>query len=281
MKSKSFVLLVVLTLIFLGWFLYNNGDQFIFAPQTPGIQEAADQASSAEVTEEPAERLPMPPRHPVAPPKAAPFANEAQQPIALPLPETLDQADAYLDERLAQLIARRDLLDLVNLNYFIQKLVLFIDHLPEKSLPRLHLPIMSPKPGFVTDSSGERQVIGKRNARRYLPYVELVEDIPDAPLLQLYRGLYPLFQQAYREAGDPNGHFNDRLILVIDDLLQTPEPTEPIPVVHHISRFKYADESLESRSAGQKILLRMGVENSRRVKEKLRRIRRKLVREDW
>jgi hypothetical protein len=178
------------------------------------------------------------------------------------------------------LIADRNLLALVNLNYFIQKLVLFIDNLPEKSIPRLHLPITPPKPGFITSMNGDQQVIGPRNSGRYSAYVRLVEAIPDAPLLRLYRGLYPLFQQAYREAGDPNAHFNDRLIQVIDNLLETPEPQEPIRVIYHVSRYKYADELLEAGSAGQKILLRMGVENTRRVKDKLQRLREGLIRKD-
>ena len=96
-------------------------------------------------------------------------------------------------------------------------------------------------------------------------------------LLRLYQGLYPLFQQAYREMGKPNAHFNDRLVQVIDHLLATPEPDEPLSVVRHVNRFKYADSRLESLSAGQKTLLRMGADNARRIKEKLQRFRYGLI----
>lgn len=277
MKPKSFVLLLlaVMTVLFAGWIFYADIEDYLFSPPVTGIPASA-------VPKEPeAERLPMPPRHPVAPPNPVPVVP-ASQPTLLPFPAALEQADSYLNEHLARLLGDRDLLRLVNLNYFIQKLVLSIDHLPEKTLPRLHLPLIPPEPGFATRGSGEQRLIAKGNAVRYLPYVKLVEAIPDEQLLQLYRGLYPLFQQAYREiAADPHGHFNDRLIQVLDDLLQTPEPTGPIAVVRHVSRFRYADESLEARSAGQKILLRMGLENTRRVKEKLQRLRLGLARKDW
>jgi hypothetical protein len=41
--------------------------------------------------------------------------------------------------------------------------------------------------------------------------------------------------------------------------------------------YQFADPDLETRSAGQKILLRMGAENAARVKAKLTEIRRELV----
>jgi len=278
-KNVALLLLVVCVSLFAGWVFYDKIEQFVSAPERVSIQPQLD---TPDLTAEGrSQRLPMPPRHPVPPLSKTAIPAELKPISPIALPNSLDQADAYLTERLPQMIADRKLLPLVNLNYFIQKLVLFIDHLPHKNLPRLYLPLTPPEPGFVTAVRGEEIVIDPRNATRYLPYVLLVEAIPDEPLLQLYRGLYPLFQQAYREISDPNAHFNDRLILVIDNLLETPEPSEPILVIHHVSRFKYADTSLEERSAGQKILLRMGVENTRRVKEKLRRIRLKLVRQDW
>ncbi|HYL23657.1 MAG TPA: DUF3014 domain-containing protein [Burkholderiales bacterium] len=41
--------------------------------------------------------------------------------------------------------------------------------------------------------------------------------------------------------------------------------------------YEFADPDLETRSAGQKILLRMGPENAARVKAKLWEIRRELL----
>ncbi len=280
MKPIHFaLLLVVLMALATGWIFFDKIEDFLLSTEKISIQKPVEGKKIEPGHARRSERIAMPPRHPVVR-DTAPITTEPQL-VELPFPTTLAQSDAYLRERLQQVITDLDLLVLVNLNYFIQKMVLFIDHLPEKSIPRLHLPITPPKPGFVTIGSGEQLIISKRNFVRYTPYVRLVEAVPDVTLLQLYRGLYPLFQQAYREIGDPNGHFNDRLIQVIDELLETPESHAPIRVIHHVSRFKYADTSLESRSAGQKILLRMGVENAKRIKEKLQRLRKGLVRKDF
>jgi hypothetical protein len=42
--------------------------------------------------------------------------------------------------------------------------------------------------------------------------------------------------------------------------------------------YQYADPELESRSAGQKIMMRMGGENEAKVKAKLKEIRSELTR---
>ena len=42
-------------------------------------------------------------------------------------------------------------------------------------------------------------------------------------------------------------------------------------------QYEYADPKLESRSAGQKLLMRMGSDNARTIKDKLRELRSELV----
>jgi len=66
-------------------------------------------------------------------------------------------------------------------------------------------------------------------------------------------------------------------VQVIDHLLQAPEASGPIQLVQPKVMFQYADPNLESRSAGQKLLLRMGPANERIVKQKLREFRAEIV----
>jgi len=102
----------------------------------------------------------------------------------------------------------------------------------------------------------------------------LVKAVDAAKLAAVYRRLYPLFQQAYRDLGFPKGYFNDRVVIAIDDLLATPELAEPLRLRQDKVRYQFADPDLDGRSAGQKIMLRIGPENARIVKAKLREFRR-------
>lgn len=276
-RINSILLILILAIfVFIGGYLFRNG--FFSSSESEPVM-IPPELSVGPSAENHTPRIPAPARNPVIPPRK-PYMSPEAPVLEPPLPNSLDEGDAYLKKRLPQLMERQDLPQVVTLEQFIQKLVLVIDQLPNKTINRQHLPINPPAPGFIASGSGEKIFIGQKNAARYRPYVDLVEAISDDDLFLLYRGLYPLFQQAYREIGHPNGHFNDRLIEVIAHLLQTPEPDEPLGLILHVRRYKYADESLEALSAGQKILLRMGLENSRRIKAKLERLQQGLVRKD-
>ena len=83
-----------------------------------------------------------------------------------------------------------------------------------------------------------------------------------------------MIQQAYVDLGRPDGYFNDRLVTVIDHLLDTPELAQaPLLQRDERGRYRFADATLQSRSIGQKALLRMDVAQARALKQQLRAIR--------
>ena len=51
----------------------------------------------------------------------------------------------------------------------------------------------------------------------------------------------------------------------------------PIPVVQPKVFWEYADPALENRAAGQKLLIRIGPQNARIIKAKLREFRAEIV----
>jgi hypothetical protein len=107
--------------------------------------------------------------------------------------------------------------------------------------------------------------------------MRLAQAVPTDKLVAVYLRFYPLLQRQYETLGYPDGYFNDRVVQVIDHLLATPEPEPPLLIAQPRVLYEFADPALEDLSAGQKILLRMGAENRRTVKSKLREIRKGLV----
>ncbi len=195
-----------------------------------------------------------------------------QMPAKKPLP-ALDTSDATMRNSLAELVPDSTLIKLPVLKDFVRRVVATIDNLPRRAAA-LRLWPLKPAPGqFKVSGDEEHPTIAADNSARYAVYVRLAEAIDSAKLAALYFHYYPLFQQAYRDLGYPKGHFNDRLVQVIDHLLETPELPEPVALVRPKVFYLYADPKLESRSVGQKILMRTGTENARRVKAKLREIR--------
>jgi len=88
-----------------------------------------------------------------------------------------------------------------------------------------------------------------------------------------YRHFYPLLQQAYEDLGYPGEPFHYRVIECIDDMLDAPEVGAGARLIRPKVLYEFADPGLEARSAGQKMLIRMGPENARIVKTKLRELR--------
>ena len=218
-------------------------------------------------------------RAPVAPPPAAQSAPPAEKPqIRYPVPRVdseperplppLDQSDEPLGERLAALLGNNAFDDFINPRDLVRRVVVTVDNLPRKTVP-MRMRVVKQVPGQFAS--------GAQNAARYGEQVKLFASIDAHTLVQGYVRFYPLFQSAYSEVGQPDAYFNDRVVAAIDDMLAAPDLKEAPQLVQPKVWFQYADADLESRSAGQKILMRIGPANAEQVKAKLREIRSELT----
>ena len=159
----------------------------------------------------------------------------------------------------------------------IRNIVATIDNLPYRRAPMSVMPVERAPGKFITAGTESDLTISPKNAARYTPYVRIAEAIDAKKLVGLYVRLYPLFQQAYEELGYPKKYFNDRLIVVIDNLLAAPDIKEPVRLVQPSVFYKYADPNLEGRSIGQRILMRTGGKNEAIIKAKLREFKQELL----
>jgi hypothetical protein len=192
---------------------------------------------------------------------------------AAPLP-ALDQSDAPLHDALSELIGVKTFDQLVKPSMLLRHVVVTVDNLPRKrAAPELRPTKPAPGQFMVTGEDQNQPRLDPGNYQRYAPYVQVVQGLDVPRFTGVYFHFYPLFQEAYQNLGYPNGYFNDRLVAVIDDMLATPEPAEPIALVRPNVMYQFADPNLEALSAGQKLLLRMGPANAAIVKAKLRELR--------
>ena len=199
-------------------------------------------------------------------------------PAKEPLLPALEASDRYMLDALASLIGNRVLLHLFDPEGVINHIVATVDNLPRRIIPAAALPVESPQGEFLRSGSEEGSVISPDNAARYVPYMKLMESVNPAKAVALYVRLYPLFQKAYVSMGYPGQYFNDRLQVALNDLLDAPEISGAITLVHPKVFYLFADPDLEKRSAGQKLLMRIGLDNERKVKAFLREFRQDLSR---
>lgn len=231
-----------------------------------GKRHGEDETAPPSVAETPVEpvQAPASEHHPIE----TPPADE-------PLPP-LDDSDAPVLQALQESFGDALIRHLVPKD-IVRRFVTTIDNLPRKKTPAQMLPV-KPTDGELATRGTEEIILSEANFKRYDAIVNVATRADTERLVALYQRLYPLFQQAYEDLGYPEGYFNDRLIEVIDHLLETPEIREPIKLVQPGVFYEYADPSLESRSSGQKLLLRMGPDHAAAVKLKLRDLRKEIAR---
>jgi len=252
---------------------------YVVLNRPPPVPEAAPP------TPAPVETVPAP--APAEPPSAPASAAAPQEPasVASALPP-LAADDAAVKDALIGLLGKPAVLTLLQTDGFAQRVAATVDNLPRRHVaPRLW-PVNPTEGRFTVDDQGH---IAPANADRYAAFVRLVESVRPAEAAALYRRLAPQLQKAYEELGYPSQRFRDRLVEVLDHLLATPTVTPPLavqltqvkgPVASERPwvRYEYADPSLESLSAGQRILLRTGDVNQRRLMAWLRAFRSEITR---
>ena len=221
-----------------------------------------------------------PPVATAPPPPPAPETPRIEHPVpdapaGAPLPPLAD-SDGVAKDALVKLFGSDAVVRVFITDAAVRRFVATVDNLPRKTTAARLMPVR-PVPGaFEVDNHGGTLTIDAKNALRYRPYILVMEGVEAKRLVATYVQLYPLFQSAYQELGYPNGYFNDRLVQAIDDMLAAPDVASPALAQPKVL-YQFADPAIEDRSAGQKIMLRMGSANAARVKEKLRAIRRELT----
>jgi hypothetical protein len=224
----------------------------------------------------PAEEPPPPAPEPPAPPPVS--ETEPPQPT-VPLPAEvelppLDDSDRETRQALAEAVGDRPVESFLVPSQVVRKLVVTVDNLPGDKVA-LRLRAVEPIPeSFVADGNiDDGYTLSEDNFERYGRFVRAIDAVDPEQLAAAYFRYYPLLQEAYEELGYPGRQFHARVIAVIDDMLAAPQPSGPIELVRPKVMYQFADPALESLSAGQKMMIRMGPDNAYIVKAKLRELR--------
>jgi hypothetical protein len=227
--------------------------------------------------------LPPPQSSPVTPAETEQgkpqIAEVIEQPVPEPEPEIvpeplplLNVSDPEVRQDLAEMVGANPLAVYLVKDHIISRLVVTLDSLTSRQVPSEFNPVKPASDKFVVVTDGERMVLSPENFARYDGYIALIEGVDAGTLMMTYQHYSPLFQEAWEDNGG-DGSFDDRLVDLIDHLLETPDVPGPIYLTKPEAVYLFEEPVLEAMSAGQKILIRMGSANAAIVKEKLMELR--------
>ncbi len=242
---------VVAAGILLAWYFHTRTGQL---PHVPAPAPAAPAPAPADTAIE----------HPAP----APAGGAALGPVP-----ALSDSDPVMRDALGQVVGSEAVSHYLVPESIVRHLVVTLDNLPRQKVAVAMRPVVSAPGAFMAQGDELHATLDPRNYERYEPMVAVVRKLDAQRLADVYLHYYPLFQGVYQNLGYPNGYFNDRLVQVIDSLLATPQIKGPIALTRPNVMYVFADPALESRPAGQKLLLRMGPENAAVIKEKLTELR--------
>lgn len=248
--NRFFVIVCLVAIV--GFLAWENRDKWSSnsAETKDGGKPAAATASGT-----PAPKFPL-----------APSDDKSQPPLKA------EEMDANIQKKSDDFFGKSKLEDVLVYENFIRNVVITVDNATGKKIPFEKSPIKPAEGRLLITKSGGKISLSKKNFDRYKKYVGVLQQANLKSIAAYYRRAYPLFQAAYLELG-MQGYFNDRVIEMLDQILATPTVHKPARLVPRGLHYEFEDPALESLSAIQKILIRIGPQNADLVKAKCKDLR--------
>lgn len=209
------------------------------------------------------------PEPPAAPVIEAPVEEEEPD-FVLPL---LDNSDQLIRDGAVSLSRHEGVNAWVAPNQLIRKFVAFTDNVARGQVAKEPIRSLAPEGPFLVQKIDEKTfLLDPASYSRYTPFVEVAGSVDARRAAEFYHLLRPLVQIAYAELGYANQNFDDVMFQAIGRLLETPIITGEIRLIQPVVMYKFEDPKLESLSAAQKQLIRMGPRNTIALRAKISEI---------
>lgn len=155
----------------------------------------------------------------------------------------------------------------------VERFVFAVNSVAAGVSPKPKVLFLAPEGDFQVRETAGRVVIDPASYRRYDPVTEAFVSFETPAAVRLYQQLLPLFEDAHRALGFPEGTFGEAFATAIDRVLSVRVPDDPPTVELDIQTYQFTDPELEGLTRAEKHVLRLGPDNARRVQGKLRELR--------
>ncbi|MDR6965336.1 DUF3014 domain-containing protein [Shewanella putrefaciens] len=196
--------------------------------------------------------------------------------VVEPVP-ALAESDTFVQQKALAIINNNLLASSLVQQDIIRQFVVFVDNLAQGELTRKVSPIKGPEKLFTVSEITNKVYLNPDSYHRYDAYVDSITKMDEQSLIRTYKQLTPLLEEAFSELGYSNAKFNDRMLQAIKVLLAAPIVEDPIELSSISVNYQFVDPNLEALPSAQKLLIRMGPENTRKLKVALRKLENQLA----
>jgi hypothetical protein len=196
-----------------------------------------------------------------------PSLGGTREPITLP---PLDASDTLVRTLVQALSESPAVMAWLPTNQLIRNFTVVVANIADGATPAKHLKVLRPRSTFRIAERNGNSYVDPRSYDRYVVIADAVASVEPAGAARLYATLKPRIEEAHRDLGSTDQSFDRTLERAIVALLDTPVADGPVRLKPKGIGYAYADDQLESLTAAQKQLLRMGPRNVRIIKARLR-----------
>lgn len=282
-SSNRFALFAIVLVVLLsaGGYYYYSGDSDSpkLIPNAPIVlpEAPSSEPMTLESTPEPTTTTDLPETPQTTAETTDSPATETEPAVVVePIP-ALAESDEFIHQKALAIINNNVVGSSLISQDLARQFVVFVDNLAQGELTRKVSPIKGPEKLFTVSEITNKVYLNPDSYHRYDAYATVIANMDEQSLMNTYKQLTPLFEEAFTELGYSNAKFNDRMLQAIKMLLAAPIIEEPIELNSISVNYQFVDPNLEALPSAQKLLIRMGPENTRKVKIALRKLENQLA----
>ena len=209
-----------------------------------------------------------------AEPEPEPVPVFIPEPVAPPPPVVTEEtADSYAREIIDSINGGKALKQFVAGNYVVERTVAIVDALRRGEVPYKLLPVGKPASAFPISDDGLRVTMDPAGFARYDAFANWVNSLDVDAIIATFNDYESLATAALANMGVNDFDIRGAALAATTQILATPSLPDGAELMRNEANWVYMDPELESLTALQKQVLRMGPENAELVQQKARELR--------
>ncbi|GGB44606.1 DUF3014 domain-containing protein [Shewanella inventionis] len=190
---------------------------------------------------------------------------------AEPLP-ALAESDDFIENKTLAIANGMKIAPMILKKDIARQFVVFVDNLAQGELVRKASPLKGPETEFSVSEITNKIFLNPDSYHRYDLYADFVAGLNEKDLVATYTELKPLFAEAFAELGYSDIDFDNRMQAMFTMVENAPIIEDPIELSSVTVNYHFADPNLEALPNAQKLLIRMGPENTRKIKAAVKKL---------
>ncbi|WP_394498007.1 DUF3014 domain-containing protein [Shewanella sp. ENK2] len=195
--------------------------------------------------------------------------------VVEPLP-ALTESDDFVEQKTIEMADGMKIESIILKKDIARQFVVFVDNMAQGEVIHKASPLKGPKDSFSVSEITDKIYLNPDSYHRYDLYADMIAGMNDEQLVSTFEELSPLFDEAFEELGYSDMSFNERMVEAFDVILAAPIIEDPIELSSISVNYLFVDPTLESLPNIQKLMVRMGPENTKKIKGAVRKLKQQL-----